>query len=220
NIWPDDIEVVQELAYAYMRVGRTEEATDIVNELINRQPDNAEYRVVYGTQLYQNVLTLNDELSENLDKLYNKSRELSQARNQRPPNQSVINQLQTDIENLESTIVEQRAEVEQMTTVAEEQLTKAIVIEPRNVTANYFMGVIHQNRAATLFDLRNITDDNEQAMKYNEQAMAELNKSLPYYETAADVEPDNTDFWLSLFRVYTTLGMMDKAEEAQRKAGL
>jgi tetratricopeptide (TPR) repeat protein len=220
NLWPDDIEVVQELAYAYMRVGRTEEATDIVNDLINRQPDNAEYRVVYGTQLYQNVLTINDELSENLNQLYDKNRDLNRAKNQRPPDQNVINQLQTEVTRLETTIEEQRAEVEQMTDIAEEQLSKAIQIEPRNVTANYFMGVIHQNRAATYFDLRNITDDNELAMQYNEQAMAELNKSLPYYETAADVEPDNTDFWLSLFRVYTTLGMMDKAEDAQRKAGL
>lgn len=220
NIWPDDIEVVQELAYAYMRVGRTEDATDIVNDLINRQPDNAEYRVVYGTQLYQNVLSTNDELSSNLEKLYDKNRELNQAKSQRSPDQNVINQLQADIDRLETAIEEQRAEVEQMTSIAEEQLTRALEIEPRNVAANYFMGVIHQNRAATYFDLRNITEDNEQAMRYNEQAMAELGKSLPYYEMVAEVEPDNTDFWLSLFRVYTTLGMMDKAEEAQGKAGL
>lgn len=220
EIWPDDIEVVQELAYAYMRVGRTEEATDVVNDLIQRQPDNAEYRVVYGTQLYQNVLTINDELSENLDKLYDLNRELDQAKNQRSPDQNVINRLQTDIDNLESEIELQRTQVEEVTGIAEEQLTKAIELEPRNVTANYFMGVIHQNRAATYFDLRNITEDNEQATKYNEQAMAELNMALPYYEMAAEVEPDNTDFWVSLFRVYTTLGMMDKAEEAQEKAGL
>ena len=220
NIWPDDIEVVQELAYAYMRVGRTEDATDIVNDLINRQPDNAEYRVVYGTQLYQNVLTTNDELSNNLERLYDKTRELNQAKSQRSPDQNLVTQLEGDIDRLESAIEEQRAEVEHMTTIAEEQLTKALEIEPRNVAANYFMGVIHQNRAATYFDLRNITEDNDQAREYNEQAMAELNKSLPYYEMAAEVEPDNTDFWLSLFRVYTTLGMMDKAEEAQGKAGL
>ncbi|MFU8861046.1 MAG: tetratricopeptide repeat protein [Cyclonatronaceae bacterium] len=220
DIWPDDIEVVQELAYAYMRVGRTEEATDVVNDLINRQPDNAEYRVVYGTQLYQNVLTINDELSNNLDKLYDLNRELNQAKSQRSPDQSVINRLQTEIDSLEAEIETQRTAVDETTAIAEEQLSKAIEIEPRNVTANYFMGVIHQNRAATLFDLRNITEDNEQAMKYNDQAMAELNMALPYYEMAAEVEPDNTDFWVSLFRVYTTLGMMDKAEEAQRKAGL
>lgn len=220
NIWPDDIEVVQELAYAYMRVGRTEDATDIVNDLINRQPDNAEYRVIYGTQLYQNVLTINDELSSNLESLYDKTRELNQAKSQRSPDQNVITQLEGDIDRLETAIEEQRAEVEHMTSIAEEQLTKALEIEPRNVAANYFMGVIHQNRAATYFDLRNITEDNDLAMEYNEQAMAELNKSLPYYEMAAEVEPDNTDFWLSLFRVYTTLGMMDKAEEAQGKAGL
>jgi tetratricopeptide (TPR) repeat protein len=203
-----------------MRVGRTEDATDIVNDLINRQPDNAEYRVVYGTQLYQNVLTINDELSENLDKLYNKNRELNQAKSQRSPDQNVVNQLEADINQLETVIEEQRTEVEQTTSVAEEQLTRALEIEPRNVTANYFMGVIHQNRAATYFDLRNITEDNEQAMQYNEMAMSELNQSLPYYEMAAEVEPDNSDFWLSLFRVYTTLGMMEKAEEAQGKAGL
>jgi tetratricopeptide (TPR) repeat protein len=220
NIWPDDIEVVQELAYAYMRVGRTEDATDIVNDLINRQPDNAEYRVIYGTQLYQNVLTINDELSSNLESLYDKTRELNQAKSQRSPDQNVITQLEGDIDRLETAIEEQRAEVEHMTSIAEEQLTKALEIEPRNVAANYFMGVIHQNRAATYFDLRNITEDNDLAMEYNEQAMSELNKSLPYYEMAAEVEPDNTDFWLSLFRVYTTLGMMDKAEEAQGKAGL
>ncbi len=43
---------------------------------------------------------------------------------------------------------------------------------------------------------------------------------MKYYEKATEIEPDNQDYWANLFRVYTSLGMDQKAEEAMKKAGL
>jgi cytochrome c-type biogenesis protein CcmH/NrfG len=43
---------------------------------------------------------------------------------------------------------------------------------------------------------------------------------LPFYERAAEINPESTEYWMALFRIYTTLGMTEKALEAQDKAGL
>ena len=43
---------------------------------------------------------------------------------------------------------------------------------------------------------------------------------MKYYERATELNPDNTNYWNSLFRIYTLLDMRDKAEEAMEKAGM
>lgn len=40
------------------------------------------------------------------------------------------------------------------------------------------------------------------------------------YEKATEIEPDNQSYWRSLFQVYTSLGMNEKAEAAMEKAGM
>ena len=82
------------------------------------------------------------------------------------------------------------------------------------------MGVVNQNKAASLFEKRNATEDNNLAAEINEQANEYLREAMTNYEKAVEIDPDNQNYWRSLFQVYTTLGMMDKAEAAMEKAGM
>jgi len=43
---------------------------------------------------------------------------------------------------------------------------------------------------------------------------------MKYYEIAAEIDPDNQEYWKNLFSIYTALGMDQKAEEAMQKAGM
>ena len=67
---------------------------------------------------------------------------------------------------------------------------------------------------------RNNTVDNEVAQQLDNEARQNLQEALIYYERAAELDPDDTETWQSLFQVYTTLGMEEKAMEAMEKAGL
>ncbi|MDZ7717125.1 MAG: hypothetical protein U5J95_13030 [Balneolaceae bacterium] len=75
--------------------------------------------------------------------------------------------------------------------------------------------------ASNLFDERNRTDDIDEAAKIDEKGKEILRESMKYYETAVEADPDNKEYWRSLFNIYVTLGMDEKADEAmKRRQGL
>lgn len=83
-----------------------------------------------------------------------------------------------------------------------------------------FLGINFQNKAAAFFEKRNFTTDDELSLEYDAQAKAELNKAMEYYEKAAELDPDNTNYWEALSRIYLQLDMQEEAEEAMQKAGM
>jgi tetratricopeptide (TPR) repeat protein len=104
--------------------------------------------------------------------------------------------------------------------LAKEELLLALETDPDNVDVHATLGIVYQNRGALMQDKRNMTEDMEEAEKFDRQAREYLQMSIPHYEKAAELEPENLDHWLSLFRVYTNLGMTEEAERAQEKAGM
>ena len=50
--------------------------------------------------------------------------------------------------------------------------------------------------------------------------LEEAEAAMENYERAAELDPDNTNYWESLFRIYTSLGMLEEAEAAMEKAGM
>lgn len=216
----DDIEVAQELANAYLLMGDVDNALIVVRELIERNPDNAQYRLVFGTQIYQLVLDMGDELREKYSSLNDNTRELRTEQRKPRPDAATVSRLQTEISAAEQRIDKLNTEIDDLTQQAEDELVVAAELAPDEDIAFNTLGVIYQNRAANIFDQRNITEDLDAADALDRQARDMLRKSLPYYERAAEINPDNTDYWMSLFRIYTTLGITDKALEAQEKSGI
>lgn len=219
NEFPGDIEVSQELANVYLQMGNIDEALVVVRDLIESDPENAQYRLVFGSQVYQLVLDMSDEQRVLYRELDEKNRELRNEQRATRPDASKVTALQNDIETTLARITELDAQIEDLTQQAEDELVVAAELAPDDPFVFNTLGVIYQNRAAAIFDQRNITENLEEANRLDAKARDLLRTSVTYYERAAELDPDNTDYWLALFRVYTTLGMTEKALEAQEKAG-
>jgi tetratricopeptide (TPR) repeat protein len=218
--YPENIELTQEVANVYLALGRTDDALQIIRQLIDADPNNAQYRLVFGSQVYQFVMNMGDDLRTANETIIDKTRELRMEERKQRPDANLVAQYQNDIAAADADVSRLTVEIENYTQQAENELSKAAELDDQNPTIFNTLGIIYQNRAANLFDRRNATENIQEADRFDAEARAMLEKSLPYYERAAELDPENTDYWMSLFRIYTTLGMTEKAQEAQEKAGL
>ncbi|NBC04677.1 MAG: tetratricopeptide repeat protein [Bacteroidetes bacterium] len=214
EIYPEETMFVQFLADAYIQAGDRDRAISLVEELIDSEPNNPQYRRVLGTQVYQSVERISNQVSDLYEELF----ELRQAaRNQRGQE---LEQTQTEIESLESEIESMEQEIDELSAISIREMEAVVELVPEDEEANFILGVIYQNRAANLFERRNNTMDNEEAADYDRRAKENLEKARQYYERAAEINPENPENWRSLFQVYTALGMEEEAEDAMEKAGM
>ena len=213
--YPDSMKVVQQLANTYLAKGDDQNAINTVKSLIQTDPNNAQYHLVYGTEIYKLVLKLNDKFSSNYDKIFDLKQKLKKTNNKQEQSK-----LKDQISQLEQENQQLHQKIQNQTEQAEKELKKVVDLRPKSADAYHTLGVIYQNRAAALIKIRNNTEDNKKASELDKQAKQMLEKALPYYKKATDIAPDNKDYWRSLFRVYTNLGMNKKAQEAMKKAGM
>lgn len=210
--YPDETSFVQYLADAYIQSGDRDRAINLVEGLIEEEPDNPQYRRVLGTQIYQTVDELNSRASELYDEQFDlrqESRGLSGTQLQEAEEE--IESLQGEIENIE-------ADIDELVQISTREMEQVVELEPEDEEANFILGIIYQNHAANLFERRNNTTDNELVNTYDEEARENLRNALTYYERAAELNPDEPEYWQSLYQVYTTLGMEEEASEAMEKA--
>lgn len=210
---PGNSMFVQFMADAYIQSGEREKAVEIVQDLIDEDPENPQYRRVLGTQIYQNVEELGQEAAGMYQELFGLRQDVrNMSGDERAATEAEIEDLSQEIDDLEN-------QIDELTKISISQMEKVVELEPESESANFILGIIYQNRAANLFERRNNTTDNELANEYDEMAREVLRDALTYYEKAAEINPDNPENWQSLFQVYTTLGMEEKAAEAMEKAG-
>ncbi len=213
--YPGETNFVRYLADSYLQIGEVDRAMEIVRDLIRSDPDNPQYRMVLGTQVYQLVSDRNEEINSMYSQLNSMRRQARQLNGEEKEN------VEMRISELESEIEEMEAEVDDLTEVAIDEIEQVTELDPQDDNAFNILGIIYQNKAAALFEKRNsIVDDNELASQYDQQARETLRNALEYYEKAAEINPDETEYWQALFQVYTTLGMEEKAREAMEKADL
>ena len=212
--FPTNEDVISNLADAYNRVNKPEKALATVKQLVEQNPENPQYHLVYGTQIYQQAMTVSDTLSTNSDKIINLQQNLNKA------NDTEKQTLKNSIANLEEENARLQERMNELTDRAEEELKTTIEYRPEDDKAYNTLGIIYQNKAKALFDRRNRTVDNAEAAKYDKQGKELLREALKYYKEAAEIKPDNKEYWRSLFTVYTALGMDEKAQEAMNKAGM
>ncbi|MFV1884688.1 MAG: tetratricopeptide repeat protein [Balneola sp.] len=205
KLYPDSVSLVQKLADGLFQIDRTDEALEVMNDLIANDPENARYRLVIGSRVYQRVLNLSDAYSSNSDKIFELERNNG--------SKEEINALKTENEAID-------AEITDLTTKAEEALLKAAELDATIPATFNTLGVLYQNKSAGLFEKRNNTVDNDEAARFDEMAREEARKAMTYYEKATELDPDNTSYWTSLFRIYTLLDMREEAAAAMEKAGM
>ncbi|GAB5409707.1 MAG: hypothetical protein BalsKO_20720 [Balneolaceae bacterium] len=205
ELYPDSTALIQKLADGLFQIDRTDDALKIMDRLVEAEPDNARYHLVIGTRVYQRVLTLSDSYTENSDRIYDLERN--------DGSEEEINMLKSDNEALE-------VDINQLTDRAEKELLMASELDPTISSTFNTLGILYQNKSASLFDKRNNTVDNDEAARLDDMARDEATKAMTFYEKATELDPDNTSYWGSLFRIYTLLDMREKAEAAMEKAGM
>ncbi|MCG8372917.1 MAG: tetratricopeptide repeat protein [Balneolales bacterium] len=204
-LYPDSAYLIQKVADAYFQTGQTDKALEVVGQLIEDDPNNAQYRLVIGTQIYRRVQDLSDSLSTGIDSIYDLENEGG--------NEAEVEAIKAANEALSE-------EIELLTNSAEESLLKAAELDDTNYTTFNTLGILYQNKAAALFDLRDLTLDNDEAYEIDLQAKGELEKAMLNYEKAVELNPEAAGLWQTLFQVYTILDYREKAEAAMEKAGM
>lgn len=102
---------------------------------------------------------------------------------------------------------------------AERSYLKAVELKSDYFEANYNLGALYVNQAAMLIDSANKLPLS-QIKEYDElkmQADKILEKSLPFLETASELDPTDTNTLLSLKEIYTRLQKYDKLKEINAK---
>ncbi len=211
--YPDSINLVQVLADVYMQAGQREKSIRTIEDLIERDPDNAQYRLALGTQLLQATTEISEEITANYDEIY----DLNTAIRNREGN---AEQLKASIDSLVNVNRDLREDMNELSDRAETELIKVTELRPEDAKAFEYLGISFQNKAAALYEERNFTTDNELANELDQQAREEIREAMKYYERAVELDPDNQKYWQALTRIYTQLDMPDKAEEAANKAGM
>jgi tetratricopeptide (TPR) repeat protein len=217
---PDNIEVAQEVANMYLQMGRSDEALQEVQKLIEMDPDNPQYRIVYASQVYQLVQELDNQIRDLNNDIYDIGREVRTKSNEPGATEADIQPMLDEIRQKEAEVRELIEESFRFSDIAEESLHLALQSETENPDIYATLGVIYQNRAAVLQNLRNMTDDMDEYERLDGEATEFLEKALPNYEKAAELQPDNQEHWFSLFQVYTALGMESEADQARERAGI
>ncbi len=212
--YPEESTFVQFLADTYLEIGDTDRAVELIRELIADNPDNHQYYFVLGTQLYRSAEEILNEAASNYERAYQMEEQASQLSN------SEREDLQADIEEVREEAERLEREGNEVADMAIEEIRTSLELNPDDDNAYNVLGIIYQNKAAALFDKRNNTRDNDLARQYDEEARDNLQEALEYYEKAAELNPDETDYWQALFQVYTTLGMDEEAEEAMERSEL
>jgi tetratricopeptide (TPR) repeat protein len=205
ELYPDSTFLIQKLADGLFQIDRSDEALEIMDRLLIAEPDNPRYHLVVGTRVYQRVLNMSDTYSENSDMIYDLERD---------------NGSKEEIERLKAENESLTVQINELTERAEMELLKSAELDPTIPSTFNTLGILYQNKSASLYELRNNTNDNDEAAKYDEMARDEVKKSMGYYEKATELDPVNTTYWSSLVRIYTLLDMREEAEAAMEKAGM
>ena len=96
---------------------------------------------------------------------------------------------------------------------AEEQFKKAIEIDSNYQNAVYNLGVTYVKWGAKLAKENEDKKDNQDTV-----FMEKYRSALPYLQKSLDLKPNDASMLELIGRVYTALGMQDKAQKAFDKA--
>ncbi len=218
--FPEEIFFTQEIANVYFRRGQRDEALEVLQELIELDPENAEYRLVFGTQIYQEYINLNNDINELYDVIFDLNAEYREVARNPQADANRLTEILDEIEAAETQIVELDEFRFEIAVRAEEQLMAAYEIDPDHSDITYTLGAINENKGIALADQRNLIDDMDELAELDARSREYFERALPFYIRTAELEPDEPENWLKLFQIYTRLGMEEEAMDAAERAGI
>ncbi len=212
--YPEDPQVLGVLADTYTELGEYEKAINLVEQLVEVEPENPQYRLALGSRLLRSSLGLQENYGANNDEIFTLQRQLGDATG------GNAQEIEQQIESLKQENITLRERIQELNQRAVEEFEFVIEQRPDEAVAYNNLGIIYQNKAAILYDERNLAENREQAASFNERASEQLRAAMDYYEQAVEIDPDNTGYWRSLYQIYTALGMDEEANQAAENAGI
>lgn len=212
--FPEEIEYIRILADAHLHSDQTDKAISVIRELTEIEPDNARYHNIIATLIYQAANDYLEEAREMYDRLEELRAEPQQV------NSSDSRAYIERVNILEATAEEKTRVGERLMETAIEDYKKVVDIDPENEEVLKMLGIIHQNKAVDLFEKHDNENNRMRAIEYDENARMTLANAMEYYEKAAELNPDNMDYWEILYQIYLELGMGMKLEKAMDKLGI
>jgi tetratricopeptide (TPR) repeat protein len=212
NKYPDSTRVIEMLDDAYSNTGQSDKSIHLVKQLVQKEPNDARYRLSLGTQIYKSALKLQNKYNKNMNQLQDlqlKKKNVSGSK---------ADQIEQQMSKIRSKNKPLKQKMESLTSEAIKQLKAATQNGKGNAKPYNTLGIIYQNKASMLFAKRNLTLNNKKSSQINEQAKQELTTAEGYYKKAAQLDPGNKGYWKSLYEIYTALGKDQKAQEAKKKA--
>lgn len=214
SLYPDSVNLVQSAANAYFEVGDRDKGIQAIEDLIQRDPNNVQYKLVISTRLYRSATELSDQVTKNNEKIFDLEQEQRQASDSRKA------EIDNEIAELRSDNESTQAQFDLLANRAESELIRVIELDPENYKAHETLGIIFQNKAAAFFEQRNLERDFEKSDVFDRQGKDSLTSSVEYYEKAISLTNDETEkagLWCTLFPLYVTLDMSEKGAEADQK---
>lgn len=150
---------------------------------------------------------------------------LEKALELEPDNVSIYNTLGSLYDNLTNKAMEaeDEAKVKENFDKALSYFNKALEIEPKNFDAIYSIGALYYNSAANMTkEINKYANDfsKEGTKKYNEakEVMDGLfEQSLPYFEQAEQINPNDGGVLQALSEIYARKNMLDKSMEFKKR---
>ena len=100
---------------------------------------------------------------------------------------------------------------------AESLYDKTIEMKPDHIYAYIFKGNIIYNKAVDIDNKANEIKDNKEYQKAKAEANALLEQSLPFYEKALELKPDDYENIRWLRSIYYRLDKKDKYNEMEQR---
>lgn len=218
--FPGNKDVKVEVANTYLSQANYDKAAETMSELVGFEPENAEYRYIYSTLLFEAINSEISKLNDNYTRAFDLRSEYRETARKatNAANTKRLAEIDKELVSLGQSNTEIGAEIDALGNVVIEQLTKATELQPAEAKYFNLLGSIYDVKANVIFNQGNEQADLAQADKLQEQAREIWRLALPYMEKATELTPDNRDAWATLSRVYIRLGMTEKAQEAMKKA--
>lgn len=231
DIDPTDTSATFNAGYLANEVGKNEEAKELFGRLLenpdynklttyylmiqmalNDQDTEGAYKyVVSAKKDYPEDKTLSEfevQLLLQLDRMDEALASVKEALEDDPNNSGMLLRY--------GFLLEQSGDIEG----ALEQYKNSVKADPNDFDANYYTGALYLEKANKIYtEVNNLSDEDWE--KYAESMTEEANglykDAIPYFTSAMEARPENTDILEVLFRVHSRLKNTDEAEKINQK---
>ena len=193
----NDLNIMHGLANAYISRDNHFRAIPLLRDLNERAPQNVEYQLALGTELFYLARGKMDSVTT----LY--------PRYKQEKDSSGIRDMQQKVGNIQELIQE-----------AEAHMTEAVELDDGNVQILNSAATFHQNSANLFRKLADLDLPQQQTAELNSRIESHLKTAIPYLETLTETQQEPQKYWGQLFQIHSYLGNTEKADEAMKKSDL